>query len=179
MAPPPYGNDTRGEGCGLTTRRTLLAWRLDFDIDRTAGLYRTLDRGAARECGCSHCRNFALARPEHYPEAFRRLLKVLRIDPSKELSINLISPLEGSRHLYAGSYAFCGGILGGRPPRGFPLVEAEVDVFEQVGQGAHVALKPWAAPPSPWPHPCVRLDFLVDLPWLLREEGDRRIDLER
>jgi hypothetical protein len=94
---------------------------------------------------------------------------MLEIDPRKEASVRLVSPLEGHRHLYTGTYGFCGYILSGRPFRGFPVAREEVDVFERVGGDAQVAVKLWDRPAAPWPAGCVRLEFLVVLPWVIED----------
>lgn len=147
-------------------RLTLLAWTVETRLGVTEAVYRRLAGGAAEQCACSACKNFHAMRPQHFNEEFLGLLSSLRIDPCKEQSVRLVSPLEGQRCLYAGTYGFFGEILAGRPPRGFPAVRQGVDVFERVGGDAHVALRPWPHPPAPWEDsPCVRLEFLVVLPW--------------
>ena len=94
--------------------------------------------------------------------------------------MRLVAPLEGERSLYSGWYAFRGEVLAGRPSRGFPFLRDEVDVFESVAPGAHLALRPWGAPDPPWAGAaCVRLDFLVVLPWVLNQEGAPVVNLDR
>lgn len=149
-------------------RRQLLAWTVDLDPEATRAAYRRMEGGAAIRCGCAACRNFDAARPENFPDSFRLLLSGLDVELRKEASVRLISTLEAGRRLYTGSYGFCGVILAGRPFRGFPLAREEVDVFERVGLDAHLALRPWHEPPAPWGgEPCVKLEFLVALPWVL------------
>ena len=161
-------------------RLSLLAWTVETDCETTEVTYHGVAEGASERCGCLACRNFCAARPVHYCEGFLRLLASLRIDPSKEFAVRLVSPLEGHRHLYTGTYGFSGEILSGRPFRGFPLALEEVDVFERVGLDAHVALRPWIAPPAPWAEGLsVRLDFLVVLPWVLEEGEAPLVNLDR
>jgi hypothetical protein len=161
-------------------RVSLLAWTAEIDLGTTEAVYRRLPGGAAERCGCLPCRNFHAVRPLHYGEGFTALLASLGIDPSKEHAVRLVSPLEGERYLYAGTYGFFGEILAGRPLRGFPRVREEVDVFERVGHDTYVALRPWTEPPRPWGETsCVRLEFLVVLPWALDETGAPVQDLGR
>ncbi|MBE0617440.1 MAG: hypothetical protein IH608_05885, partial [Proteobacteria bacterium] len=148
-------------------RRSVLAWTVEIDRVATREGYRRLLTGAAGACGCASCRNFERARPRMYPEVFRKLLAAVGVDPRKEIAVRLVSPLEDGLHLYAGAYAFCGEVLSGRPSRGFPFLKEEVDVFERVATGAHVALRPWITDERPWAGcACVRVEFLVVLPWV-------------
>lgn len=161
-------------------RVTLLVWTVEPDLEATCAAYRNIAAGAARRCGCGTCRNFDAARPAEYAKSLRDLLARVGVDPRKEASVRLVAPLEGGRYLYAGSYAFCGEILAGRPYRGFPFLREEVDVFERVGPGAHVALRPWPRPGEPWTAGrCVRIEFLVVLPWVLEEPGAPSVHLDR
>jgi hypothetical protein len=161
-------------------RHNLYGWTVESDPARTRALYRAQDRGAATRCGCADCRNFSVARPEHFPPPFTALLETLAIDPCKEAVVSLVVPLEGRRGLYSGSYLFCGSLLTGRPHRGFPFLRERVDVFEQIHPEAHVALRPAADPDAPWAGAvCVRLEFLVVLPWVLVGERQAAIDLDR
>lgn len=161
-------------------RLSLFAWLVDGDPACTRALYQMVNQGAASRCGCADCRNFAGARPEHFPQPLGVLLDSLGVDPHKEASVCLVSPLEGRRSLYSGSYLFCGSLLAGRPHRGFPFLTERVDVFEQIHPEAHVALRPGASAGPPWAGTeCVRLEFLVVLPWVLNDPRQRAIDLDR
>jgi hypothetical protein len=161
-------------------RRNLLAWTVEVDRVATREAYLRVVAGAAATCGCPSCRNFDLARPRLFPEALREALASVGVDPTKEDSVRLIAPLEGEFSLYCGWYIFRGGVLAGRPSRGFPFLREEVDVFECVAPGAHLALRPWQARKPPWAGaPCVRLDFLVVLPWVLDEGGAPAVNLDR
>lgn len=161
-------------------RRSVLVWTVELDPAATRAAYARLRTGAARACGCPACANFDRARPRLYPEPFRALLASLAADPRKELAVRLVSPLEQGGHLYAGAYAFCGEVLAGRPARGFPFLREEVDVFERVAPGVHIALRPWAAAEEPWAgRPCVRLEFLVVLPWVGGQGGAPAVNLDR
>jgi hypothetical protein len=161
-------------------RCSLLAWTVDSDPARTGALYRVVDQGAAVRCGCADCRNFSQARPKHFPPPFGSLLESLAVDPQKEATVSLVTPLEGRRSLYSGSYLFCGSLLAGRPHRGFPFLRERVDVFEQIHPEAHIALRPGINSDHPWSSAeCVRLEFLVVLPWVLAGERQHVIDLDR
>jgi hypothetical protein len=161
-------------------RRSVLVWTVETDPAATRAAYARLRTGAAEACGCPACGNFQRVRPRLYPEPFQSLLASLGADPRKELAVRLVSPLEEGRQLYAGAYAFCGEVLAGRPTRGFPFQREEVDVFERVAPELHIALRPWAAPEEPWAgRPCVRLEFLVVLPWVGGEGGAPSVNLDR
>jgi len=161
-------------------RHTLLAWTVEVDRGATREAYRRVLSGAAAACACPACRNFDLVRPEWFPDAFQAALVAVGVDVRKEVSVRLVAPLEGAMRLYCGSYAFCGEVLAGRPSRGFPFLREEVDVFESVAPGAHLALRRWEAPEPPWSRArSVRLDFLVVLPWVLGEGGTPAVNLDR
>ncbi len=161
-------------------RRTLLAWTVEVDRVATRAAYLEMGSGAAANCDCAPCRNFDLARPRLFPEPLRETLASLGVDPRKEAAVRRIAPLEGGVSLYAGWYVFHGEVLAGRPSRGFPFLREEVDVFECVAPGAHLAVRPWQASGPPWERAqSVRLDFLVVLPWVLREEGAPAVNLDR
>lgn len=159
-------------------RQVLLAWTVSTDDVATREMYRKVGEGAATRCGCRSCRNFDTARPAHYPESFCDLLAAAAIDPRKETKVRLVTPLEQGHHLYSGTYLLCGEILAGRSFRGFPFVREEIDVFESVAPTVHVALRPFPNPGPPWSErPCVRLEFLVVLPWAIEGEGATPVEL--
>ncbi len=159
---------------------SILAWSVEADLAATRQAYERIAAGASRRCGCPSCRNFDVVRPDHYPEAFCDILDAVGVDACKERAVRLVAPLEGGLHLYAGTYLFCGTLLTGRPYRGFPFACEEVDVFEKVAEGTHVALRPWDRPEDPWlGWPCTRCEFLVILPWVLGEAQPTLVDLSR
>ncbi len=161
-------------------RRSVLVWTVELDLGATRDAYRRVRVGEAGICGCPSCVNFQRARPRLYPEPFCQLLATVAVDPRKELAVRLVAPLEEGLQLYTGAYAFCGEVLSGRPSRGFPFLREEVDVFERVAPGVHIALRPWPAPEGPWAgRPCVRLEFLVVLPWVGNEGGAPAVNLDR
>lgn len=161
-------------------RIRLLAWTVDADRDATERVYREVGGGAAESCGCPPCRNFAAARTEFLPAALHAALREVGAVPAKEHAVRLVAPLETDRNLYTGTYVFCGSIVAGRPYRGFPFLTEKVDVFESIGDDAHLALRPWSLPVGPWHgRPCLQLEFLVLLPWLLRGERPPIVNLDR
>ncbi len=163
----------------MSVRQRILAWTLEIHPSTTRRVYRAIRSGAAARCGCDACRNFDAARPRHYDERFRQILARAGVDPRKEDEVRLVTPLEGGRYLYAGRYVFCGQVLAGRPHRGFPFSTGDTDVFERISPELHVALRRWAAPAGPWiGFPCVRLEFLVVLPWVLPDPPRRPVGLE-
>jgi len=159
-------------------RQALLAWTVSTEDVATRETYGKIGEGAAARCGCRSCRNFDAVRPAPYPQGFCDLLAAAAIDPRKEARVRLVTPLERGRHLYSGTYLFCGAILAGRSFRGFPFVKEEIDVFECVAPTVHVALRPCSHPEPPWgDRPCVRLEFLVVLPWAIEGAGATAVDL--
>ncbi len=161
-------------------RRRLLSWTVESDPAATRRAYEITGGGAAARCPCAPCRNFASARPEHFPPELRELLADLGVDAAKEVAARLVTPLEGHRFLYSGRYLLLGVILAGRPPRGFLEAEASVDVFERLAADAHVTLRTSPPPGPPWPPgPCLSLELLVVLPWVIEAPEAGAIDLGR
>lgn len=161
-------------------RRRVLSWTVESDPGGTRWAYEQSSGGAAARCPCGACRNFAAARPEHYPPELQGLLSDLGVDPTKELAVRLVTPLENHRYLYSGRYLLPGELLAGRPPRGFLEADAPVDVFERLAPAAHVALRVCAPPGAPWPPgPCLSLEVLVVLPWVIGGPESGAIDLGR
>ena len=161
-------------------RQNLFAWTVETDPTHTRLLYRAVPSGAAVRCGCRDCHNFDAARPDHFPSPLAELLASLAVDPRKEVAVSMVAPLEGNRSLYSGGYLLTGAILAGRPHRGFPFINERVDVFEQIHPHAHVSFRPVQGSEEPWTvtH-CIRLEFLVVLPWVLRESHMPPVNLDR
>lgn len=152
---------------------------MQFDAPGTRDAYQGLPDGAAARCACPACRNFHTARPRHYDEAFRQLLASVGVDPRKEEAVRLVTPLEGDQYLYSGRYLLLGEIVTGRPHRGFPWVRDDLDVFEKLAPGTHLALRPWAGEGGVWQgRPCLRFEFLVALPWVIEQPGAPAVNLD-
>ncbi len=159
---------------------SLFGWTVEADLAATREAYRTVGRGAALRCGCPGCLNFDRARPAGFAPPLRSLLAATGIDPCKEHEVRLVAPLEGRKCLYAGAYLFCGRLVTGRPYRGFPFLREEVDVFERVGEDQHVALHKARPLAGPWAdRSCVRVEFLVVLPWVGADGDAPVVDLGR
>ncbi len=107
---------------GCMSRELLIGdQKICVDREATLALYRDhIKSGAADQCKCASCRNFALHRGVAYPEHFLLLLNELGADPEKKweaFDYDFETRLE--HHLYGGWFLFSGEIVGGadsRPP---------------------------------------------------------------
>lgn len=150
-------------------------WLVEADDGATRACYGLMSHGAATDCGCPGCSNYLAAWCENIPAKFRALLESLGVDIDKECSVRRVAPLDAGHSLYAGSFAVAGRILEG--PAEDNSGGWRLDVFEEVGETAHVALRDWPNPPAPWEEGAtVRIRFLVTLPWT-GEDPEAPIDL--
>lgn len=139
-------------------------WTVQYDPEGSALLYRAMESGAARTCGCPGCSNYLAVRADHFPAPFASFLEGLGVDAAKEVSVRRVAPLDSGHSLYAGSFALKGKIIEG--PEESDVEGWRLDVFEALGEGAHLAFRKWTNPPPPWDgEECVRLRFLLTLPW--------------
>ncbi len=139
-------------------------WEVEFDKEATRRYYEMMEEGAALRCGCTGCLNFEAVKGEYLPKPLVKKLKGFGINPFKTVSVRRVAPLEDGNSLYAGSYAVIGKIVKGEESA--RSGDARLDIFENIAPGAHLALRKWNTPPSPWPEEgCVRVRFLVTLPW--------------
>jgi hypothetical protein len=58
--------------------------RCVVDVEATRRIFSQLPTGGAEKCGCSYCRNFALARELAFPQPLRSALESAGIDWRKE-----------------------------------------------------------------------------------------------
>lgn len=150
-------------------------WKIEVDQGRTREACEVVAHGAAADCGCPGCSNYLAAREANLPVEFRSFLDSLGIDWEKEVSARRVAPLDAGHSLYAGSFAVVGEIVEG--PKDANMDGWRLDVFEEMGEGCHVAARVWQNPPEPWPRgETVRLRFLVTLPWI-GEDPEAPIDI--
>jgi hypothetical protein len=151
-------------------------WRVAVDKKATASVYAFLKSGVAPECRCTGCDNYLKVREEHFPPKLTDLLERIGADPTKECSVRRVAPLEGSRSLYAGSFALIGELKKG--PVNELVENSKLDVFEMLPDGAQVAFRRWHKPPKPWQGggKVLRLRFLITLPWI-GEDPEEPLDL--
>lgn len=139
-------------------------WLLSCDREQTAAKCAAMTTGAAVSCGCDGCGNYLAVRKDHFPVELSAFLANLGVDPEKEVSVRRVAPLDAGHSLYAGSFAMAGRIMKG--PEDDNQSGWKLDVFEEMGPYAHLAARRWDNPPPPWENgKCVRLRFLITLPW--------------
>jgi len=62
-----------------------------YDRDATAAVYRTLERGSAKECGCIFCKNFAAQRDPGLSGISKRCLINRALIQTRKLSVRVWS----------------------------------------------------------------------------------------
>lgn len=140
-------------------------WEVECDVDATDENYAETQACAATTCGCPGCENYEKVRAEHFPKPLAELLVPLGVDLDKVISVRRVAPLDDKSSLYAGSFAIAGKIVQG--DEDLRLECSLADIYEQVGERAHIALRKWRTPPEPWSADnCVRIRFLMVLPWM-------------
>jgi hypothetical protein len=128
---------------------------IEHDRDMTERVYRTLSRGDAEECGCMYCQNFAAQRNAVYPDAFKKLLGELGIDPAKEGEVYELGPTGPDRFAYGGWFYFVGEMVTAGEKN------TQSDGFEYW----FTAHCPDA--PAFRGGPLLAIEFLTALPWVL------------
>ena len=145
-------------------------WVVVADAERTRAVYRRLHPGAAEECGCTPCLNFAAAREQTYPTAARELLEQLGVDHRCEAEVSHFGRLDGGLHGYWAFFHFIGRIEAGRdaaaPPPGGAGYSPELEPAGgplQLGFTNRTSL----VHPAFGGEPVVQVEILAEIPWVL------------
>jgi len=88
-------------------------WTLDADPERTRQAHAQLGRGGAEECGCDPCRNFIAAREQLFTDEFGSLLRMIGVDPAREVEVHHNARLPSGLHSYGGWFHAVGRIIAG------------------------------------------------------------------
>lgn len=147
-------------------------WELAVDLQATRDAYAALEIGWPEYCGCVHCRNFQLARPQAYPPEALGLFERLGIASTREQEVVPVEPLGREAYFYTGSFPFVGRLVSGadfwkpKPDGGLMNdrsgTEYLTDTF-RMGFTNHLARTP-----RPFRgKPIVQLEFGVQLPWVI------------
>ncbi len=133
-------------------------WNFQTELDRE-GTKKWYDTASPWGCDCGDCRNFLEAvKRGLLPTELRNTLGALGIPPEKATYVCEMYE-KGDKHCYQFSYRIRGNIL----------EEAEKETQAWGDIICHHEIYPYGAPDFPAPH--FDLEFWVDLPWVLEEEG--------
>lgn len=128
--------------------------------------------GAASQCPCDGCRNYARSR-KNFSQPLLDVLEGLGVDPAKEVFVKRVAPLDEAKSLYSVAYGVCGTLAGKQAGDG-PVA----DVFEPLGEEIYAALRVWKAPPAPWPEgESARLELLIPMDWIMKSDPHAPLDL--
>ena len=145
--------------------------RIECDPQTPRQAYAQRATGSPEECACLHCRNFAAARYQTYPEQALDLFAKLGINANREAEIYHNGQLASGLHSYGGWFHFVGKFL---PETSDQQDENEgKQAFEfvslsehfQIAVTSHVVLVPSAFKGLP----LVQLEFLAEVPWVIGE----------
>lgn len=126
-------------------------------------------------CGCDGCRNFERA-VKLLPPAVRALFSRLGLDPEKPGEIYVLYQTEDGQCLYGGFYHLRGRLLAGESP--WPVVEQrpqgrtarlEEERMEEIGGLSFGFSEDCSLLPEDFPRPCLQMEVLLRLPWVLEE----------
>ena len=130
-----------------------------YDREATVDAYKLLTTGGAELCNCLYCRNFAAQRATVYPKDFRSLLLRLGIDPNKEGEVfDTVGPFEDRLRPTGGWFYFVG--------------ELAEKGQRRVSDGAfHYWFQPsFPRPPRHFGDQVAAIEFMTEIPWVLRED---------
>lgn len=147
----------------MGVRLDVLEWRLDVDVETTRRVTRRL-QFLDSPCDCAPCRNFQAA-VELLPRPLLDLLCQLGTSADKPAEIYYCCPNSDGTHKYGGWYHITGQILSGwDEATGYP--------FHQLGDQVSIyfSSRQVHLVPNGFPHPIVQLEFLADIPWVLKEQ---------
>lgn len=138
-------------------------WAIEFDYDVTKSAYSKILQSDPERCGCSYCKNFILARQKVYPKEFLNVLTRIGIDSHKEAEVAEFGEIKPGLHSYCGWFHFVGRILK-RPKEDDYLSKSENFSWSFTPQ--RICL------PDAFNKemPIAQVDFLANVPWLLKEE---------
>ncbi|MBZ5496408.1 MAG: hypothetical protein LAP85_08395 [Acidobacteriia bacterium] len=139
---------------------TFRGWTVKFDFDATRSEYSKAPIGAAEQCGCLECQNFIAARNLGlvYPDEIIRLFHTLGIDVARECELYSIGKVATGRHEYGGWFDVVGRII--RDENQSTEITADFELIPVVRPGPFT-------PSQGFPEPSFRLEFQVNVPWVL------------
>lgn len=79
---------------------------IEVDAVKTRAIYDSIERGGAKECGCSYCRNFLAQVPDCFPHEVIEFMNQCGIDPTKDAEVYEMGEVENGAYLYGGEYYF-------------------------------------------------------------------------
>lgn len=135
-------------------------WIVRVDREHTRAVYKVVEEGGARSCGCDMCLNFDWHRRKGRaltPVAVN-LLAELGVDPGKEAEAVHHGP-DKDRHLYEWWYHAIGEVVGGPEPKEPVGLDEGLSVIVKDGRAvAHEGFENL---------PLVEVSFFRPLPWAL------------
>ncbi len=145
--------------------------RIECDPQATRQAYAQRATGSPEECGCLHCRNFAAARRQTYPEQALNLFTKLGINANREAEIYHNGQLPSGLHYYGGWFHFVGEFLPGIADQQDNHEDNHEFEFVSLSEHFQIAVtsRVHLIPSSFEGLPLVQLEFLAEVPWVISE----------
>ena len=147
------------------------SWEFEYDPEKTADLYKSIEMPASLECGCDPCKNFALAKATIYPAEILNLFSKLGIEMEKEVYLVHTARKQPGLHYYSGAHVCFGRILVGNP------ISQKQTLYERVNDTYSILIDQTVSLPSSpifdrYKSELFQLNFFVLVPWVLAHEPE-------
>jgi hypothetical protein len=151
-------------------------WTVAGDAESTRRDSALVSQGSPEACGCKECRNFAEQRGQVYPPPVLELFAALGIDSTREAEIYHMAAGAQYKHLYGGWFHSMGSVQEGRDAARQVAENIWKPDLEPVSESFslgftsknHLAPKPFEG------LRLVRVEFTVELPWVLETSAPER-----
>jgi len=136
-------------------------YKIDVDVDRTRGFYKTHDF-ASGACTCGGCRNYEKA-ADYFSEEVRTFFKNLGVDMKKFCEVYTLCTNYDGTVFYGGWYHICGEMISG---------DAEREYFNITDDFQVSFHKDLCLLEKDFPLPAIQLEISANIPWVLNEIND-------
>jgi hypothetical protein len=157
-------------------RITLGEYILEINVEENEKYYKN-ERYVTEGCECDGCRNYELA-VEQVSSKVREMFKQLGLDIKKPAEV-YVNCSENNILLYGGFYHLCGTINKGEPP--WEIVsETKTSTVSHLNENKMICLEKsfriafqegCALLAEDFPRPCIQMEIVAYLPWVLQKEN--------
>ena len=146
-------------------------WKLEVDAEGTKKIYQTVKHTSPADCNCQTCRNFLATGEKAFPVQFLILLQRLGIEASKAAEVYAAATLT-NKHVLYGVWFHCIGHIQAGPQNATADENVSQWPWHEIAEGLQVVVdtKRALAFPEFGDTPLVRIEFQVELPWILSEK---------
>lgn len=157
-------------------RITLGEYILDINVEENKKFYKN-GRFISEDCECDGCINYELAVAQVSSEV-RKMFKRLGVDIKKPAEV-YVNCSENNILLYGGFYHLCGTIIRGESP--WKIVsETKASTVSHLNEDKMICFEKnfriafqegCALLDENFPWPCIQMEIVVYLPWVLQKEN--------